>query len=139
MSAGDSIGREADYFSSSKSGVVLGAGSVYFGISSGGSLQWTLNTSGNVTGIYPTSSVNKCIYATRTWSVEADMRNFDTASYDSSIVKTIAVNENTENNDTQNQDSQDETNAGDTGNTEENQEGQNTQGQPEQQKEAAEP
>ena len=139
MSAGDSIGREADYFSSSKSGVVLGAGSVYFGIGSGGSLQWTLNTSGNVTGIYPTSSVNKCIYATRTWSVEADMRNFDTASYDSSIVKTIAVNENTENNDTQNQDSQNETNAGDTGSTEENQEGQNTQGQPEQQKEAAEP
>lgn len=139
MSAGDSIGREADYFSSSKGGVVLGSGSVYYGISSGGSLQWTLNTSGNVTGIYPSSSVNKCIYATRTWSVEADMRNFDTASYDPTVVKTVAVNENTEDQDAQNQDSQNDTNEGNAGNSEENQEGQNTQGQLEQQKEDTEP
>ena len=40
-----------------------------------------MNDSGSINGIYPTNNVKKCIYAAKTWSVEADMTNFNPSSY----------------------------------------------------------
>ena len=81
QSFGYCIGSEADYFEVSDGGAVVGNGSEYFGINSSGSLVWDMNDSGSINGIYPTNNVKKCIYAAKTWSVEADMTNFNPSSY----------------------------------------------------------
>lgn len=81
QSFGYCIGSEADYFEVSDGGAVVGNGSEYFGINSSGNLVWDLNDSGSINGIYPTNNVKKCIYAAKTWSVEADMANFNPSSY----------------------------------------------------------
>ncbi len=93
LTSGYSIGTEVDYFMTSKGGVVAGCGTSYYGINSGGSFEWNLNTSGNVTGIYPTSNVNVCIYATRTWAVREHMGSFDTTEYDPNIIKNASDSE----------------------------------------------
>ena len=93
VTAGYSIGTEADYFVTSRGGAVIGSGTSYYGVSSGGSLKWNLNTSGNVTGIYPTSDVDVCIYATRTWAVRDSMVSFDPMEYDTSIISSAAQDE----------------------------------------------
>lgn len=94
LSYGDSIGGEPDYFAVSKGGMVLGKGSVYYGISSSGRLCWSLSADGGVTGIYPTSSINKCVYAARAWAVSADMRNFEPSAFDpdaKAVLQTITA------------------------------------------------
>lgn len=93
VSAGYSIGTEADYFVTSSGGAVIGSGTSYYGISTGGTLKWNLNTSGNVTGIYPTSNAEVCIYATRTWAVKDNMVSFDPMEYDPSIITSAAETE----------------------------------------------
>ncbi|GFI62343.1 hypothetical protein IMSAG049_01525 [Clostridiales bacterium] len=101
LSTGASIGTVPDYFQCSSGGIVLGTGTAFYGISAGGSLAWTLNVMGNVTGIYPTSNINKCVYSTRTWSVIEDMRYFDASKYEP---RTIPVT-NTDNEESQDNDS----------------------------------
>ena len=64
----------------------MGSGTSYYGINDGGKLEWQLNTSGNVTGIYPTDNVRVCVYATRTWAVMEDMSGFDTMEYDPGLI-----------------------------------------------------
>ena len=86
ISAGYSIGTEADYFMTSDGGAVMGSGTSYYGINDGGKLEWQLNTSGNVTGIYPTDNVRVCVYAARTWAVMEDMSGFDTMEYDPGLI-----------------------------------------------------
>lgn len=80
------IGAESDFFASSEGGVVIGSGSNYYGINSNGKVVWSLNDTGSLNGIYPTSSIKKCIYTTKTWSVEADMTNFDSSNYNDSVI-----------------------------------------------------
>lgn len=96
LTTGYSIGSEVDYFVASKGGVVAGSGTSYYGIDSGGGLKWNLNTSGNVTGIYPTSNVKVCVYATRTWAVKENMSGFDTMEYDPNLIKTTNDTSTTE-------------------------------------------
>ena len=93
VSAGYCIGQETDYFVTSKGGVVAGSGTSFYGIDSGGNMQWNLNTSGNVTGIYPTNNVKVCIYATRTWAVRENMVGFDTMEYDPNVLKATGGSE----------------------------------------------
>lgn len=93
VSAGYCIGQETDYFVTSKGGVVAGSGTSFYGIDSSGNMQWNLNTSGNVTGIYPTNNVKVCIYATRTWAVRENMVGFDTMEYDPNVLKATGGSE----------------------------------------------
>lgn len=92
LSVGDSVETETDYFAVSDGGIVVGSGSSYYGFSNSGKLQWSITTAGNVTGIYPTSSVNKCVYTTRTWSAVVNMNNFDPDSYDPNAEANITEN-----------------------------------------------
>lgn len=91
ISEGCSIGTEPEYAMVSEGGIVLGDGSSYYGVSSGGKLEWTLSSGGNI-DIYPTSNVNRCIYSAKTWAVAADMRGFNASEYE----PTAAVNALTE-------------------------------------------
>lgn len=84
------IGTEPDFFASSEGGVVIGSESNYYGIDTKGKVIWSLNDTGSLNGIYPTDSVRKCIYTTKTWSVETDMTNFDSSNFNTDIVKTNA-------------------------------------------------
>ncbi|MEA4974031.1 MAG: DUF5711 family protein [Candidatus Metalachnospira sp.] len=86
MTKGYCTGAESDFFASSEGGVVIGNGSNYYGINTNGKVVWSLNDTGNLNGIYPTSNVKKCIYTTKTWSVEADMTNFDSSNYNTDII-----------------------------------------------------
>lgn len=58
--------------------------------------MWSVTTTGNITGIYPTSSINKCIYTTRTWSAMANMNNFDPDSYDPYVATNIITDDGQE-------------------------------------------
>lgn len=98
LNKGYCIGAEPDFFASSGGGVVIGSGSNYYGIDTNGKIAWSLNDTGSLNGIYPTSSVKKCIYTTKTWSVETDMTNFDSSNYNTDVVKANATeSENQEN------------------------------------------
>ena len=96
LSTGDSAEVETDYFVCSDGGIVAGSGTAYYGFSSGGQLMWSVTTTGNITGIYPTSSINKCIYTTRTWSAMANMNNFDPDSYDPYVATNIITDDGQE-------------------------------------------
>lgn len=80
ISVGNAIDAEPDYFYCSNKGIVLGSAGNYYGINTAGNIKWELY-SGDVNGIYPSSSINKCVYATRTWVVTADMNKFDISDY----------------------------------------------------------
>ncbi len=95
ISEGCSIGTEPQYAVVSDGGIVLGDGSAYYGISSGGKLEWTLSAAGSI-DIYPTSGINRCIYSTKTWAVAADMRDFNAAEHEPGSKVNTAVPENDE-------------------------------------------
>lgn len=91
LKKGYCIGAEPDFFAVSDGGLVVESSSNYYGIDSNGKVIWSLNDTGNLNGIYPTDSVKKCIYTTKTWSVVADMTNFDSSDYSTDTERTSST------------------------------------------------
>lgn len=91
LKKGYCIGAEPEFFAVSDGGVVVESSSNYYGIDSNGKMVWNLNDTANLNGIYPTDNVKRCIYTTKTWSVMADMTNFDSSDYNAEAERTSSM------------------------------------------------